>query len=251
MYKYIQKFDIIIAARNNFAGSIIRKIFSYLTYLIVRQSNPEVPKYGFNSIKMLTNTQATKSAILTEFKNLLTNSKSGDLLLIAYSGHGSYTLDKNGDEKTYYDQCIVSCDLNFIIDDDLKTIIQVNLKAGVTLFAMFDSCFSGSVLDLRYQYMDSLNYEQFTENNNELETLGNVLMISGCTDYQTSADALINNVNNGAMTWSLLESIKQKPNCTWRELVKSMLYLLKNSSYTQIPQFSSGTFMNIDTPIFI
>lgn len=50
MYKYIQKFDIIIAARNNFAGSIIRKIFSYLTYLIVRQSNPEVPKYGFNSI---------------------------------------------------------------------------------------------------------------------------------------------------------------------------------------------------------
>lgn len=50
MYKYIQKFDIVIAARNNFAGSIIRKIFSYLTYLLIRQSNPEIPKYGFNSI---------------------------------------------------------------------------------------------------------------------------------------------------------------------------------------------------------
>lgn len=210
-----------------------------------------IKQNGFNSIKMLTNTQATKSAILREFKNLLVNSKSGDFLLFFYSGHGSYTLDKNGDEKTRYDQCIVPSDLNLILDDDLKTIIQANLKAGVTLFGMFDSCFSGSVLDLRYQYMDSLNYEKFTENNNQLETLGNAFMISGCNDYQTSADALINNVNNGAMTWSLLESIKQKPNCTWRELVKSMRDLLKKSKYSQIPQFSSGTFMNIDTPIFI
>jgi hypothetical protein len=34
---------------------------------------------------------------------------------------------------------------------------------------MFDSCFSGSVLDLKYQYMDSLNYDNYTENNKELE----------------------------------------------------------------------------------
>lgn len=210
-----------------------------------------IQKNGFNSIKILTNSDATKANILTELKKLLINSKSGDLLLFTYSGHGSYTLDKNGDEKTRYDQCIVPCDLNFIIDDELKAIIQTNLKSGVTLFGMFDSCFSGSVLDLRYQYMDSLNYDQFTENSNELDTLGNVFMISGCTDYQTSADAFINNVNNGAMTWSLLESLKQKPNCTWRELVKTMRDLLKKSSYDQIPQFSSGTFMNIDTPVFI
>jgi hypothetical protein len=210
-----------------------------------------IQKTGFTSIKLLTNLEATRTNILTELKNLLIKSKSGDFLLFSYSGHGSYTLDKNGDEKTYYDQCIIPCDLNYIIDDELKTIIQTNLKAGVTLFALFDSCFSGSVLDLRYQYMDSLNYDQFTENNNELETLGNVFMISGCTDYQTSADAFINNASTGAMTWSLLESIKQKPNCTWRELVKSMRDLLKESSYSQIPQFSSGTFMNIDTPIFI
>lgn len=50
MYKYIHKFDIVIAARNNFAGSIIRKIFSYLSYFLLKQSNPDIPKYGFNSV---------------------------------------------------------------------------------------------------------------------------------------------------------------------------------------------------------
>jgi hypothetical protein len=111
---------------------------------------------------------------------------------------------------------------NVIIDDDLKSLIQSNLKEKVTLFALFDSCFSGSVLDLRYQYLDSLNYNNFTENNKVLETKGNVLMISGCSDYQTSSDTNINNKSTGAMTWTLLETLKQNPNCSWRDLVKKM-----------------------------
>jgi hypothetical protein len=199
----------------------------------------------------LTSKKATRDNILNEFKTLLVNSQEGDLLFLLYSGHGSYDIDRNGDEKTGYDQLIVPCDFKIIVDDELKSIIQKNLKKNVTLFAMFDSCFSGSVLDLRYQYMDSLNYDNFTENSKELETTGNVFMISGCSDYQTSADAFINNKATGAMTWSLLESLKQKPNCNWRELVKSMRDLLKKSQYDQIPQFSSGTFENIDTSVFI
>ena len=135
--------------------------------------------------------------------------------------------------------------------DEFKKIIQQNLKQGVTLFAMFDSCFSGSMLDLKYQYMDSLNFDNYTENDKDINTNGNVFMISGCTDEQTSADAVINNKASGAMTWSLLESLKQTPNVTWRELVKSMRDLLKKSKYDQIPQFSSGTFVNIDTKVFI
>jgi hypothetical protein len=209
---------------------------------------------GFNNITLmteLTNKKATRSNILEEFKNLLANSQEGDLLFFLYSGHGTYLIDKNNDETTGYDQCIVPCDLNIITDDALKTLIQTYLKPNVTLFAMFDSCFSGSVLDLKYQYMDSLNYDNYSENNKELETNGNVFMISGCTDYQTSADANINNKANGAMTWSFLEALKQKPNCSWRELVKKMRDLLKTSQMTQIPQFSSGTFENIDAQVFI
>ena len=209
---------------------------------------------GFNKISVLTDEtsiKATRKNILDEFKNLLINSQSGDLLFFLYSGHGSYMIDNNNDETTGYDQLIVPCDLNVIVDDELKTIIQTNLKSNVTLFAMFDSCFSGSVLDLKYQYMDSLNYDKYTENSKQLDTQGNVFMISGCSDYQTSAEAVINNTSSGAMSWSLLESLKQKPNCNWRELVKNMRDLLKTSGYDQVPQFSSGTFENIDADVFI
>jgi hypothetical protein len=213
-----------------------------------------ISNQGFTDITVLTDLttkKATRNNILEEFKNLIINSKEGDLLFLSYSGHGSYALDKNGDEKTGYDQLIIPCDYTTILDDELKLIIQTNLKPNVTLFAMFDSCFSGSVLDLRYQYMDSLNYDNFTENNKQLETKGDVFMISGCSDYQTSADAFINNKATGAMTWSLLEALKQTPKCSWRELVIKMRDLLKTSQYEQIPQFSCGTFEDIDKPNFI
>jgi hypothetical protein len=213
-----------------------------------------ISKNGFNDITVLTdytNLKPTKKNILDAFKKLLSDAQPGDFVVFAYSGHGSYTKDLNGDETTGYDQMIVPLDFDMIIDDDLKIIIQNNLKENVTLFALFDSCYSGSVLDLKYQYLDSLNYDNYTENDKQLETKGRVFMISGCTDKQTSTDAFINNKAGGAMTWSLLESIKQKPNCSWRELIKGMRDNLKTNGYDQIPQLSSGTIQNIDTQIFI
>lgn len=213
-----------------------------------------ISKQGFDYINIITDLtakKATRDNILEEFKNLLINSESGDLLFLLYSGHGSYAIDRNGDEADGRDELLVSCDLQGILDDELKSIIRTYLKADVTLFALMDCCFSGSVLDLKYQYLDSLNYEQFTENSKDLETIGDVFMISGCTDNQTSADAVFNNKANGAMTWALLETLKSSSTISWRELVKNMRTLLKNSKFTQIPQLSSGKFVDIDKQIFI
>lgn len=215
-----------------------------------------ITRVGFSDINIkiitdLTPQKPNRLTILDEFKRLLSTSLPNDLLFFSYSGHGSYTLDRNNDETDGRDEMIVSCDLQGIIDDELKALIQTYLKPGVTLFAMFDSCFSGSVLDLKYQYFDSLNYDNYIENEKQLETQGNVFMISGCTDKQTSADAVIDNKACGAMTWSFLEAAKEKTSCTWRELIKSMRDKLKLSKFNQIPQFSSGTFVDIDAAIFI
>lgn len=210
--------------------------------------------YNFQKITVLTDNNVkipNRVNILDELKNLLINSNSGDVLLLFYSGHGSYILDKNNNEKTGKDQMIIPCDFNGIIDDDLKTIIQTNLKKDVTLIALFDCCFSGSVLDLKYQYMDSLDKNNYTENANETETIGNVIMISGCNDMQTSSDAFLNNTNQGAMTWSFLEAFKSEKNITWRKLLIKMRDLLQKSNFAQIPQLSSGSFLNIDSPVFI
>ena len=221
----------------------------------VNSINERITKMdGFSNITILTDLtskRATRDNILSELKNLLVNSQAGDLLFLLYSGHGSYTIDRNNDETDGRDELIIPCDLKTIVDDELKSIIQSNLKQNVTLFAMFDSCFSGSVLDLRYQYIDSLNYDNYTENDKEAITIGNVFMISGCTDEQTSADSVFDNKANGAMTWALLESLNQTPSASWRELVKSMRDILKKSQFSQIPQFSSGKFVDIDTTLFI
>ena len=209
---------------------------------------------GFTNIKLLTDNtpeKPTKKNIISEFTSLLANANSGDVIFFFYSGHGSYTQDQNNEEFTGYDQMIVPIDLKFIVDDDLKTIINKNLKNNVTLIAMVDSCFSESVLDLKYQYLDSLNNNNFTENNNETDTTGNVIMISGCSDIQTSSDATINGKKQGALTWAFLETFKSNNNLTWKQLLEGMRDLLKSKNFTQIPQLSCGKFINIDTPVFI
>ena len=208
--------------------------------------------YGFANITELTDNtpiKPTRDNILREFTNLLTNSQSGDMLFVLYSGHGSNVVDRNGDEADGRDEMIITSDLKGILDDDLKKIIQTNLKKDVTLFAMFDCCFSGTILDLRYQYLDSLNYDTFTENDKQLETAGNVLMISGCTDNQTSADANINSKYQGAMTWSMLQCLQ--PNISWCDLLKNMRKALKGASFTQLPQMSSGQILDITGKVFL
>lgn len=197
------------------------------------------------------NSIPTKENILQKFKDLLNNANKNESCFFYYSGHGGTVSDKNNDEITGYDQVIYPSDLNPITDDQFKDIINTHLKQDVTLCSFFDSCFSGSVLDLRYQYLDTLNYDNFNENIKENETLGNVYMISGCTDKQTSSDAVFNNVANGAMTMALLDTLKNNPTLTWRDLIKNMRNFLTINKFTQIPQISTGKLNSIDTKCFV
>jgi hypothetical protein len=213
-----------------------------------------VEKNNFNNVKILTDDtiiKPTKQNILNEITAILANAKSGDSVFISYSGHGSNILDRNNDETDGRDEVIISLDLKSITDDELRRLINENLKEDVTLFALFDSCSSGTVLDLPYQYLDSMNYDKFTENPKVSDTKGNVIMISGCTDNQYSTDAFIDGNGQGAMTWSFLKSIKNNPKITYRELIRNMRDLLKTNNYGQLPQLSTGQLFNIDTPILL
>ena len=210
--------------------------------------------HGFNDFKILTDltsVKPTKANILNEFKNLIVNAKSGDILFFYYSGHGSYTYDRNNDETDGRDEMLVSSDLQAILDDELKTILQNHLSREITIIGMFDSCHSGTILDLKYNYLDSDNYDKYSENNKVSECQGNVIMISGCMDSQTSAEALIENKAQGALTWSFIDCINKKPNCSWREILKNMRDVLKANGFEQIPQLSTDSFYDIDSKLFI
>lgn len=209
-------------------------------------------KYGFNNFVFLTddtNNKPTKENIIYTFTKLLANSISGDSLFFLYSGHGTYTTDLNKDELDGQDEVIVPINAtnikSCIVDDELNKIIKNNLKPGVKLFALFDSCFSGTMLDLKYN-VDKL--DNVIINPNISDTLGQVVMISGCTDKQYSADAVINNQATGAMTFSFIQTIKKYgSSITFKKLLENMRLLLNANGLEQIPQLSSGKNIDINT----
>jgi hypothetical protein len=209
----------------------------------------------FDEITILTDEtliKPTKTNILNELINFLQNSNTNDLLFIFYSGHGSYTLDRSGDELDGYDEVIVPLDFDFIIDDELKTIIDTYGKPDTNIISLFDCCNSGTSLDLKYQMLEKVNYDDITDNPRNLETPCNILYISGCRDEQLSLETFISNKVQGLMTWSFLEILKTNKDITWRNLLKQMRLLIKKKSYqSQIPQLSSGKLFNPDTKVFL
>jgi hypothetical protein len=209
---------------------------------------------GFTEINLLTDqtlVTPTREKIISEIKKILSEATEGDLIFIYYSGHGSYTIDRNADELDGKDEMIIPLDFKPIKDDELKLLIQENLKKNVTLFCLFDCCNSGTALDLKYQYLENLNYDNFTENQYTLETNGNVILLSGCRDDQYSYETVLGNNVQGAMTWAFNELTKNNDNITWRTLLKSMRNSIKASRFNQIPQLSSGLVIDLDSKIWI
>lgn len=209
-------------------------------------------KYDFNNFVFLTDDtiyKPTKTNIINTLTKLLVNSISGDSLFFLYSGHGTCTVDLNKDELDGQDELIVpinATNINtYILDDELNLLIKNNLKPGVKLFALFDSCFSGTMLDLKYN-VDKL--DNVIINPNTSNTAGQVIMISGCTDKQYSADAFFNNQATGAMTFSFIQTIEQYGKyITFKQLLENMRKLLTDNGLEQIPQLSSGTPIDIYT----
>lgn len=99
--------------------------------------------------------QPTKENILRAMQWLVANAQPNDALFLHYSGHGGQTEDLDGDEEDGSDEVIYPVDFKtagHIVDDEIHHHVVKPLQAGVRLTAIFDSCHSGSVMDLPYLY---------------------------------------------------------------------------------------------------
>jgi hypothetical protein len=99
--------------------------------------------------------QPTKQNILRAMHWLVKDARPNDSLFFHYSGHGGQTKDLDGDEPDGYDEVIYPVDFRqtgHITDDEMHRIMVMPLQAGVRLTAIFDSCHSGTALDLPYIY---------------------------------------------------------------------------------------------------
>ncbi|KAI0926150.1 Ca(2+)-dependent cysteine protease [Taiwanofungus camphoratus] len=120
-------------------------------------------EYGYqdDDIVMLTDDSMnprsipTKENMLAAMQWLVRGAQPHDSLFFHYSGHGGQTKDLDGDEEDGYDEVIYPVDfkqVGHIVDDLLHDIMVKPLPPGCRLTAIFDSCHSGSALDLPYVY---------------------------------------------------------------------------------------------------
>jgi hypothetical protein len=124
--------------------------------------------------------------------------KNESLSLFYYSGHGS-------------ENEVVTTDFINIKDNVFKELIHTHLKG--TLFAIFDSCFSGSMLDLKYRY--SYKEDRLIENDAP-ETNQDIYLLSSSDNL--SYEVKINNKFNGLLTLLL----ERADTTTWRTMIRSI-----------------------------
>jgi len=76
-----------------------------------------------------------------------------------------------------------------------------------------------------------------------------VYLFSGCKDDQTSADAMIQGVGNGAMSFAMLTTLNANPKQSYKDILLSARKFMEGK-YSQIPQLSVGfKEANLDQPI--
>jgi len=194
------------------------------------------------------NGMPTKLNIIQNLLSMVDNANSvpGSHIVFTYSGHGSSVRDRNLDEIDGFDELIVCIDNKAIIDDDLYEIFVSKLNSDVKVFCVFDSCHSGSMLDLEYRYSKSDN---IIENKN-LHTEADIVCISGCRDSETSADAYIGLADikyAGALTYCFFK--EYSPEKSIKKLIEDIRKILKSSGYSQYPELTMTKEKSIDDKI--
>jgi len=226
---------------------------------VVNMRNLLVDAFGFSLADILVlRDDTTNPALIPNKKNILKSlteivakSASCTEIWIHYSGHGSQISDTNGDEVSKLDEVIVPSDYpqsGYIVDDDLYAILK-GAKCKTVL--LFDSCHSGTVVDLpwSYIYQNPSSYGIQNNNNNTL-TNTEIFMFSGCRDDQTSEDSYSADQQQsvGAFTNAFISCVRAKKHeISFLTLYRDICMFLADNEFEQVPVFSCST----KTPNFV
>ena len=226
--------------------------------------------FGFENtdIRVLTDSRATKKNILSRLEKMVNNAVNGDYLIFHFSGHGSQIRDREGDELAdHMDELICPCDMNWddgFISDDMFSDLLKQLKKGVRMEILLDSCHSGTgtrdmmpyltsgqsdvnfshysylkpPADIECRYLgdeETLKASKLFSTDKEI-TLNHILW-AGCKDSQTSADALIDGKYNGAFSYYFCKHVRESSGKISRaDLYTRLKNSLKYNHFSQVPQ---------------
>jgi len=202
----------------------------------------DVYQWSESEIRIMTDeteTQPTRRNIEAGVKWLTRDASEGDTLWFSYSGHGGQQVDEEGLEVDGMNETLLPLDFleaGMIPDNVLHEQLVQPLPDGCRLTVVIDACHSGSGLDLPYSW----TRQGWSEEPNPIFAEADVIMISGCQDFDTSADASFQGVAAGALTTALLQVLKDNPEFSYSELLPAVHDFLDQGGYKQRPVLSSG-----------
>jgi len=217
----------------------------------------------------------TRQNILAGMAVLVAGMVAGDEAVFHFSGHGTLVRDTNGDEVTGLDSCLCPLDYNapasagggIITDDELRALLVNKVPRGARLYVILDCCHNGTGCDVRYKYEDYSirifptsgtpfwrTQQKAFANGKYTETAGEVFMISGSRDEQTSADAYINNSFSGALTYAVFAILRSNQatirTYSWSSLLRDLRHFMSANKYSQIPQIMTGQLISPARAVF-
>ncbi|KAE9396721.1 hypothetical protein BT96DRAFT_1021227 [Gymnopus androsaceus JB14] len=198
----------------------------------------------------------TRSNMINAMHWLVQSAHYSDSLFFHYSGHGGQTKDLDGDEIDGMDEVIFPVDFQqkgHILDDDLFKIMARPLPAGCRLTALFDSCHSGTVLDLPFIYTPSgrlrgpqVRQQALARRNSAAD----VISFSACKDGRKSTDTFKGGVAVGAMSWSFCEVMSKNPHQSYQQILREVKNLTYRR-YHQTPQLGSSHHIDMNLKFII
>jgi len=109
----------------------------------------DVFKFSGKNVKTLTDDQVVKAEVVKQLDWLFQGAKTGDRVVLHFSGHGSYIDDTDGDEEDGRDELLALYDMDFgdpgtyLLDDELRDWTKKK-PSGVELTVVMDNCHSGT-----------------------------------------------------------------------------------------------------------
>jgi len=209
---------------------------------VIEMKSLIIDAYGFNpnTIVVLRDddfaNRPTKARILQELAKLVANSDASSNIFLHYSGHGTQITD-TADEPDKLDECIVPCDYataGFITDDEINAICKTLKGVGL---AVFDSCRSGTIMDLPFSLGSDTSGQQ------------GFYCFSGCTDSQDVVEDKTSGLPQGAMTMAFISTVRAlKYYPSIGTLCQAIQSNLQAGGYTQTPQLSASVPIGTSTP---
>jgi metacaspase-1 len=220
--------------------------------------------FHFDSAHILLDNAATKKAIVGALREYISLTKSGDLLVFTYSGHGSWVPDTNGDEPDGRDECLCPWDIGttgaLITDDELHQLFSARAK-NTRIVMVADSCHSGSVarfadpLHTAHPTIRYLSPDHFLQHHQRKISKTSVrraeggkavrrstqqaLLLAACRDKEYSWDSEFGGRPNGAFTYAAIKALHSlSGEATYEDWYQAIRKRLPSHSAPQTPQLS-------------